>query len=125
MPTVPTDRLRVGVRRAPTALVSIVAANTNTTLYSLTAGRTCFLRKLMIYNRSGGTALLSIGTADSVGVFTAQLPLQSVANNAGLNLTEDQLVEYEFTSSVVVRSNSAAASPNEVQAQGEVEELAV
>ena len=99
------------------ALVQIVASATSTTLYQLSTGRTAWLLGLMIYNDFTSDVRLSIGTGD----FTARLPQIGPI----LSTWDDirWLPPTEFTADIVIQSDGASASTDEVEVAAIVAEI--
>jgi hypothetical protein len=109
-----------GIRKASPA-VSIVAAATPTALYTLSPGRIARIRKIMWRNNNGAPAVLDIGTG--LGGAWAQI-LPSIDMPAGINgsMTEDEIPAIEFVANITAQSSAAAAAPNDIELQIEVEE---
>ncbi len=118
-----TEKLRErhGIRHTGD-MASIVAAATPTSVYLLTTGRTCELRKILISNRNAANADIQIGTGLG-GAFVQRIPqIFTVGSGQDLEITEEQIPNYEFTADITAQSSAAAAAPNDVQIQVEVEE---
>jgi len=113
-----------GIRTTPTAIVSIVAALTSTTLYQITTDRitTARIVKVWAANRTGADVQLRIGETVAA-VFTQRLPQLRLINADCLVLDEEQIPRFVFTSDIVAQSTGAGAAPNDVQVMIEVEEV--
>ncbi len=111
---------RQGIRKTG-ALSNIVAALTPITLYTLSTGRTCELKRLHIHNGNAANALLDIGTGLG-GLFIRALP--RIFLNAGMDimLTEADLVNLEFTANITCQADVGGADPAWIQLRAEVEE---
>lgn len=118
--------------RDVSAIASIVAASTSTTLYTCPYdGSTAIIRKLTIFNNQGAPVTVQIGYTPTSGSFTKQLPDFYAINGQDNEWTEDQLPAYEFpsqasnasTTIIQVQASAAAAAPNDVRVQIEVEVL--
>ncbi len=90
------------------ALQTITATSTSVTIWQQSPGRTSLLVALWVYNDNASDAHLSIGTGD----FTVVLPQLLVL--AGFD-TILWLPPTEFTADIVMQSDQAAASPNEIE----------
>ena len=114
-------RERYGIRHTGT-MVSIVAAATPTSVYLLTTGRTCEIRKIMISNRNPANANIQIGMGLGAAFVQCIPQIFAVGSGQDLEITEEQIPNFEFTADITAQSSAAAAAPNDVQIQVEVEE---
>lgn len=112
---------RKGIRKV-SAIASAVANNTPVTLYQLTAGRTCVVRKLHIYNDNAAQSVVQLGTGGA-GAFTQRIPGFLAMPDMETIYREDDLLEYEFTADITVQASVAAADPADVEVMVEVEEF--
>lgn len=104
------------------AIISIVAAATDTTAYqiSLDAGR-FIITKIMAFNDNAAATRLTFGELVAA-VFTARLPDIVVQSDLDNVLTEDEIPAFEFTTDLIVRATVAAAAPANVLLMVEVKE---
>ena len=115
-------RWRRGLRKVQ-AQASCVANNTAVTLHDLSTGRTAVIRKLHVYNaNTGASTRVQLGTG-AAGAFTQVFPDIFLPAGVDLELTEDQLLEWEFTADITVEATVAAAAPSNVIVMAEVEEF--
>lgn len=105
--------------RSHTNLISLIAAATPLTLYTMPAGRTARLRKLQGFNGQAGSVTLEIGTGTAP--FVQRLPPMFMVSGQDFYLTEDMLVGFEFTADITAQVSAAAAAPADVRIEGEVE----
>ena len=114
-------RARYGLRK-PSPIGSIVAAATPITVFIHSAGRTLNVRKIHITNRNAAATVVQIGQG-LAGAFVQAIPsYYAVGGGMDLEITEDQIPDVEFTGDVTAQASVAAAAPNDVQIQVEVEE---
>lgn len=90
------------------ALQTITVAATSTTIWQQSPGRTSLLVALWIYNDNASDAHLSIGTGDFTVVLPQLLVLSGFDDIRWLPPTE-------FTADIVMQSDNAAVSPNEIE----------
>ena len=104
------------------ATANIIAAGVANAvnLHLLTAGRTCRIRKLHIYNGQAAPVqvLICIGLAPGV----QQWPSITAVNGIDLHLTESDLPDFEFTADITVAASAAGAIPADVAVMATVEE---
>jgi len=104
------------------AAVSVIAAGVANAvnLYLLSAGRTCRIRKLHIFNGQGAPVqvLICVGLAPGVQVW----PTINAVNGVDLELTEDDLPDFEFVVNPTVAASAAGAIPADVRVIATVEE---
>ncbi|RJO60329.1 MAG: hypothetical protein C4542_09565 [Dehalococcoidia bacterium] len=111
---------RKGIRKV-SPIASCVAANTPVTLYQLTNGRTCVIRKIIAKNENPADTQIQIGTGLGAGYVQAMPGINLVADQ-DLQITEEFIPEVEFTADITVQATVAAAAPSEVDIMVEVEE---
>jgi len=116
-----TGDTRVGNRRSQT-FVSITVAATSTTLYQLTVSRTAIIRKAIITNRAGASTQVIFGETVAA-VWTPRFPPLFIPNNQDVELEEEMIPAFEFTSDIIGRASAAGADPADVQVILEVEEF--
>jgi len=81
------------------------------------------IRKLTIYNNNAAQTIVQIGTGTTaLGTFVQRLIGDYVVNGQSERVIEDGLPEYEFEVAANVQASVAAAAPNNVQVQVEVDE---
>ena len=104
---------------AAAAVVAAALANA-VNLYLLSAGRTCRIRKLHIYNGQGAPVqvMICVGLAPGVQVF----PNITAVNGVDLELTEDDLPDFEFVVNPTVAASAAGAGALAVTVMATVEE---
>ena len=107
-------------RKAP-SVVSIVAALTSTTIWTLSTSRTAKLRKLTIENRTANAILLEIGETVAA-VFTPRLPQLYCPSGVTVFLTEAEIPGFIFESSIIAQASAAGAAPADVRVTPEVGE---
>lgn len=99
------------------AFVQIVAAATSVTLFTLGTSRSAWLLGLFVFNAATSSVNL---TLSGTGTFSQRLP------DIGPLLTNFHdiiwITPTEFTTNIVIRSDAAAASPNEVRVSAFVAE---
>jgi hypothetical protein len=111
-----------GIRKR-SAIITIAVLNTPEVLYQRTAGgtnpRTVIPRKLMVYNNTGGAAVVTVGTGLGIGFAAIFPPFYSI-NLFDNEWTEDDLPvdEVGFDADLTVQSTVAG-----VQVMIEVEEI--
>ena len=108
------------VRKAA-SVVSIVAALTSTTIWTLSTGRTAKLRKLTILNRTANAILLEIGET-VLGAFTPRLPQLYCPAGVTVLLQETEIPGFIFESSIIAQASAAGAAPADVRVTPEVAE---
>jgi hypothetical protein len=91
---------RIG-NRLTTPILTLSAANTTGTLYTLpTDGQSAIIRKLMVSSSDSGNANLKIGTGTPHASFAASLPSLLVVNGMDTEWAETVLPAVEFLSSL-------------------------
>lgn len=110
-----------GIRKT-SAIASCIVAATPVNLYLLTNARTCHIRKISIFNANAAATVVTIGTGLG-GAFAQRLPNILAVNGQDLQLTEEQIPNVEFSATITVQASVAAAAPNDVRVQVEVEEF--
>lgn len=104
------------------AIISIIAAATDTTAYQLSprAGR-FVVTKIMAFNDNAAETRITLGELVAA-VFTPRLPDIVVMGDLDASLTENEIPAFEFTTDLIVRASVAAAAPANVLLMIEVKE---
>jgi len=111
---------KTGVRKT-SAIASCIAAATPVALYNLSAGRTCTPKKIHVHNGNPANTIVQIGTGLG-GLFAQQIANILCVPGMDLEMREEDIVGVEFTANITVQATVAAAAPNNVTVQVEVEE---
>lgn len=112
------DQLRRGILKIG-PLISIIAATTPVAIWPLSLGRKAKLVKIHVFNNTGGTILLEIGTGVG-GAFARSLPRFAVFAGTDRVISEDELVAVQFAANITAQANGGAAAPNDIQIRAEV-----
>lgn len=110
-----------GYRHVQGPYVSIVAAATPATIYTISPGREAKIRKIMVCNRNGASGYLQIGTGLTVS-FVQSIPDIFIGAGLDVEFTEDMIPALEFTANITAQTTVGAASPADVRVMIEVEE---
>jgi hypothetical protein len=86
---------RKGIRQGNNA--GLVAATAGPDLlHTLSAGKSAFIRKIMISNFSGGNLQIQLGTLTGAGAFVALMPTILAVNGIDTEITEENVPNVEF-----------------------------
>lgn len=96
-----TQDYRAGLRKSG-ARVNMAAAATPTNIYLLTAGRTCKLKKVRVYNNTALSGALRIGTGLG-GAFVQRLPDIVVVASQDEIVPETELPAFEFEATITAQ----------------------
>jgi len=109
-----------GIRKS-SEIVTVAAAATPEALFTRTASgqnpRTVILRKIFIYNNTGGDETVDIGTG-LAGAFANIIPTLTAVNGFDAQWTEELIPEVEVGADLTVQASALG-----VQVQVEVEEI--
>lgn len=94
--------------RKVSRLVSIVAAATNTLIYTITTGRTARIKKIMLMNNTGVNDQVIFGEVIA-GAWTPRMPAVYVLTPFDEQLDEWQIPQFEFETNIWARSAGAGA----------------
>ena len=112
----------------PLAYVSIVAANTSTTLYQVSPGNKARVKKLIVRNRTGVSGVLRLGYTSAAAAWVQVFPDLDALNGVTELYGEEHLPAYWWRETgynladIILRCSQGAADPTDVQVFAEIEE---
>jgi len=110
--------------RSPTVVLSVVAGGAGTAVlfHDVPPNRSARIRKLHIYNHNAAATDVTFG-AGLLGAFVAATVPVHVLNGAEEIIEEEQIPDVEYFADITALCSVAAAAPNNVEIQAEVEEF--
>ena len=92
--------------RKTSQLVQVAAGAAEALLFTLSAGRTAKIKKIMIMNNTGANDQVSLGELVAAA-WTQRMPAIYVLTPFDEQLGEQEIPQYEFESDIYVRSANA------------------
>jgi len=112
---------RVASPRVGIAVGGVIGAAIPTLLYALGTGRTAHLKKITVYNGQIADIILQIGAGATAATFAPSIPARRCITVLDNNWDEDELPNHKFVADIYGLPSAAAAFPNDVQVQLELE----
>ncbi len=106
-----TEVIKSGIRET-SGIVNIVAAATDTLIFTLGVGITARIKKIMLMNNTGANDLVTFGELVAAA-WTPRLPDIYILTPFDEQLGEWEIPAFEFTSNIYARSATAGAVTTE------------